>query len=88
MTELAKIADQTPPLTPPKRRCRCGGAPELRHCAANHGVAWQCTRCGRPRSAWIPHSRLAGIDLQQLPRWSTDRVYMPDQQSQLPITTE
>jgi hypothetical protein len=57
--------------------CHCGGTAELRYCPANKGVAWQCTYCGKPLSPWIPHTRLPGIDLQRLPIWRTERVYIP-----------
>jgi len=49
---------------------RCGDSdPELRHCKANRGVAWQCRSCDRIIGNWIPHAALTGLDVAALPEW-------------------
>jgi hypothetical protein len=61
--------DEPLPLIPPFCR-RCDHSdPELRHCAANNGVAWQCRSCGYIVGNWIPHSVLPGLDVAALPEW-------------------
>jgi len=54
---------------PPPSCIRCGEPAELRFCAANRGVAFQCTSCCSQVGKWIPHRELIDIDLNKLPRW-------------------
>lgn len=48
---------------------RCGSVAELRRCAANGGVAWQCRGCAGIVGNWIAHHDLIGIPVMSLPPW-------------------
>ena len=64
-----------------RKACTCGSAnSEMRYCKANNSAAWQCPACNSILSNWIPHERLLGINLLELPPWQYDRK-IPGQQS-------
>lgn len=66
-----------------RKVCTCGkNSPQLRYCKANNSAAWQCTECNSILSNWIPHARLADVNVSSLPHWQYDRK-LPGQQSLL-----
>jgi hypothetical protein len=78
---MSKIPDSTEPRQSPlpwasgsgvthAHVCRyCGGEGELRFCAANRGVAYQCITCAHIVGNWISHPELGDIQPEALPRW-------------------
>ena len=68
--QRASATEHTPPRT-----CSCGAdAPELRRCATNNAVGWQCSVCGSALSSWIPHRDLRGVNAAELPNWHAARA--------------
>jgi hypothetical protein len=48
----------------------CNMRSELRYCAGNDAVAFQCPRClAQVQRRWIPHALLRGLEFRDLPAW-------------------
>ena len=69
--------DDRPDMRP--RRCKkCNrDSAELRRCASNDGIAWQCRACGAALSAWLPRAELAGVNIADLAAWQRPRRHTP-----------
>ena len=77
---------ESPARTRHAQRCEnCNDdSPELRRCASNGGIAWQCRVCGTALSSWLPHAELSCVNIAALPLWqrphhSSDQLDLFDQ---------